>query len=69
MESSHVELTIYNILGQKVKTLISTHQEVGEYTLTWNGLDENNNRLSSGIYFYKLTTGASSVVRKMLMVQ
>jgi len=68
-ESSHVELTIYNILGQKVKTLISTHQEVGEYTLTWNGLDENNNRLSSGIYFYKLTTGASSVVRKMLMVQ
>ncbi len=68
-ESSHVELTIYNILGQKVKTLISTHQDVGEYTLTWNGLDENNNRLSSGIYFYKLTAGASSTVKKMLMVQ
>jgi len=68
-ESSHVELTIYNILGQKVKTLISTHQDVGEYTLNWNGLDENNNRLSSGIYFYKLTARASSTVKKMLMVQ
>ena len=68
-ESSHVELAIYNILGQKVKTLISTHQDVGEYALCWNGLDESGTQLSNGIYFYKLTTGASSVVKKMLMVQ
>ncbi len=68
-ESSHVELTIYNILGQKVKTLISTKQDAGEYALTWNGLDENGNRLSSGIYFYKLTANASSVVKKMLIIK
>ena len=68
-ESSHVELSIYNILGQKVKTLISTHQDAGEYALNWNGLDENGTRLSNGIYFYKLTTGASSIVKKMLMVK
>jgi len=68
-ESSHVELSIYNILGQKVKTLISTHKDAGEYALTWNGLDENGTQLSNGIYFYKLTAGASSVVKKMLMVQ
>jgi len=68
-ESSHVELTIYNILGQKIKTLISTNQNPGEYTLIWDGLSDTGNRLLNGIYFYKLTTGASSVVRKMLMVQ
>ena len=67
--SSHVELTIYNMLGQKVTTLISTHQDAGEYALTWNGSDNSGNRLSNGIYFYKLTTGASSVVKKMLMVK
>jgi len=68
-ESSQVELTIYNILGQKIKTLVSTKQNSGEYTLAWDGLSDTGNRLSNGIYFYKLTTGASSVVKKMLMVK
>ena len=67
--TSHVELTIYNILGQKVNTLISTQQDAGEYALTWNGSDNSGNHLSNGIYCYKLTTGASSVVKKMLMVK
>lgn len=68
-EPSHVEISVYNILGQKVTTLLSTHKESGEYVLTWNGLDENGTRLSSGIYFYKLMTDSFSNVKKMLIIQ
>ena len=68
-QSTSLELSVYNILGQKVKTLISGNKDAGEYATSWDGLDDNGHRCSSGIYFYKLTSLSSTVVRKMLMVQ
>jgi len=51
-----VSLTIYNILGQKVKTLVNQHQEAGSKIVSWDGKDEKGKDLSSGIYFYQLST-------------
>jgi hypothetical protein len=62
---------IYNIKGQKIKTFIC-HPELVEGcqgTVTWDGTDDNNKPVSSGIYFYKLKTKENSKIRKMLLLR
>jgi hypothetical protein len=56
--SSLVLLSIYNILGQKVRTLVNEYQKAGPKTVTWDGKDEKGKDLSSGIYFYQLSVGS-----------
>lgn len=56
-EASKVELTIYNALGQEVRTLKAGYSNAGSYSITWNGLDHSGNMVSSGLYIYTLTTG------------
>jgi len=50
---SHVTLNVYNIKGEKIKTLVNEDLSVGEHHIIWNGTDENNNSVSSGIYFFE----------------
>ena len=64
-----VNLTIYNSKGQKVKTLYSGSSDKGRRNLVWNGRDENENSVSSGIYFYRLTVAGISQSRKMLLLK
>ena len=66
---SDVCLNIYNIKGQKVRTLINEKQEKGIKQIVWNGTDNNNKTVSSGIYFYRLQTGDFDKVRKMVLLQ
>jgi hypothetical protein len=49
-----VSVTVFNLLGQTVKTLKHADQSAGYYSVTWNGMDENNNPVSSGVYLYKI---------------
>jgi len=65
------ELVIYNIKGQKVKTLTKplTHQPTNRYSVTWDGTDDNNQPVSSGIYFYRLNTGNYNVTKKMILMK
>jgi len=67
--SDFVKLEIFNVKGQKVKTLFNGSAEEGLHTVTWNGEDENNDPVSSGIYFYKLKTGEQEISRKMLLMK
>ena len=67
--TSDVSLEIFNIKGQKVKTLYSGIAEEGKHSILWNGKDTNDKSVSSGIYFYKLTTGKKELTRKMLMLK
>jgi flagellar hook assembly protein FlgD len=64
-----IELTIYNIKGQKVKTLYSGIAEEGKHTMIWEGKNTNDKSVSSGIYFYKLKTGKNEISRKMLLLK
>jgi len=57
-KEENIELTIYNIKGQKVKTLYSGIAEEGKHTMVWEGKDSNGKEVSSGIYFYKLKTNS-----------
>jgi len=55
--SGRVELTIYNILGQAVRTYVEDYLSPGTYSFAWDGRDEHGNAVPSGIYLYRLTTG------------
>ena len=64
-----IELTIYNIKGQKIKTIYSGTADVGDHSIIWEGKDNSDKQVSSGIYFYKLTTNNKELTRKMLMMK
>jgi hypothetical protein len=67
--ATDVNLVVYNTLGQKVKTLVSTAQTAGQHSVEWDGTDENGNAVSSGVYFYKLTSPDYSATRKMMLIK
>ena len=67
--SSNVKLTVHNLLGQKIKTLVNSFQHAGEHKVVWNGTDEFNDSVGSGIYFYSLSTSRGSIQRKMMLLQ
>ena len=69
--AENAEIVIYNIKGQKIRTF-NCHPELveGQYSITWNGIDENNHPVSSGIYFYQLKAGYDfSETKRMLLLK
>ncbi|MCK4653950.1 MAG: right-handed parallel beta-helix repeat-containing protein, partial [Candidatus Cloacimonetes bacterium] len=68
-ENSKVSINIYNIKGQKVRTLIKDKLEAGNYSVIWYGKDNNGKSVSSGIYFYKLKTDKFEKTKKMILMK
>jgi hypothetical protein len=68
-EESNVNLSVYNVKGQKVKQLVNEHFTSGQHSIVWSGKDNNNKSVSSGIYFYKISAGKSTSMRKMLLLK
>ena len=64
-----VERPLYELLGQKVRTLTNEIKNAGTHTLKWNGLDEVGQSVSTGIYLYRLTSGAKSITKKMALMK
>ncbi len=67
--ASFVSVGIYNLKGQKVKQLISSQLSSGQYTIVWDGTDQTNKPVSSGVYFYKLKTGRIEQTKKMMLLK
>lgn len=68
-DTDHVSLNIYNVKGQKVKTLVNQMINKGNHRVNWDGTDDNNNPVSSGIYFYRLQYQSTNQMKKMIMVK
>ena len=69
-QNCKIELEIFNIRGQKVKTLINDFMQPGYHTISWDGDNAYRNKVSSGLYFYKLSVnGITEVVKKCLLVK
>ncbi len=72
-QNAFVEITIYNLNGQKIKTVESTRQNAGSHLTEWNALDENGQRVASGVYFYKLKAYSPGKnyqkIRKMVLLK
>jgi hypothetical protein len=66
---ARVKLMVYNLLGQKVATLVDEYQSAGYSTVWWDGKDAEGDEVSSGVYFYRLTADEFSEVKKMMMVK
>jgi len=69
INSGQVSLEIFSIKGQKVKTLVNGNKETGSYTVIWNGKDDNDMSVVSGVYLYKLKTGNYEQTRKMILLK
>jgi hypothetical protein len=65
--AGQVNLTIYNLLGQKVRTLVNKDVPAGVYEAVWDGADAAGNQVASGVYFYKLKSEAGELSKKMLL--
>lgn len=68
-KKTQVNLEIYNLLGQKVKTLVNEHQSPGSYRIFWDGRNEQDQTVATGIYFYKLEANGISQTKKMIMLK
>ena len=64
-----VQITIHNILGQKVRTLVNDYQEAGYHKVEWNSRNERGEEVASGIYFYKIKAGEFTQSKKMLILK
>ncbi len=67
-ENARVRLDIYNVLGQRVKTLVDGQVEAGINSVVWNGKDAVGNQVSSGFYVYQLTINNKDVLRKKMLM-
>ena len=68
-QAAAVQLTIHNVLGQVVRTLVAEHQPAGHYAVNYDGRDDHGQPLSSGLYFYRLQAGPVSQVEKMVLLK
>jgi len=68
-EETDVLICIYNTLGKRVKTLVDKHQEAGYYTETWQGLNEDGRKVSSGIYLLSIETKEYRNVKKISLMR
>jgi len=68
-KKQHVKLTVYDLRGKHVKTLIDSELEPGSHTVVWDGRAEQGSTVSSGIYIYSITSNNTSYSRKMVMIK
>ncbi len=68
-KSGQVKIEIFNVVGQKVKTLLDRDMRPGVYVADWDGKDEKGNPVSSGIYFYRMHAGDFSDMKKMVLLK
>lgn len=64
-----VSLTVYNILGERVKTLLDKNLSSGKYIIKWDGMDELNRQSSSGVYFVQLETSGSRKTKRFIILK
>ena len=68
-ETVPVKLSVYNVLGQKIRVLVDQLQVPGAYTVSWDGLDATGQQVAGGVYFYRLAAGEQHAVGRMLLLR
>lgn len=68
-KSGSVEINIYNVKGQLIKTLENSQKATGDHNVNWNGTDTNGKPVPAGMYFYKMTAGKFSSTKKMVLLK
>ena len=68
-EAVHVELEIFNVLGQRVTTLVDDRMEAGYHNIKWNSTDSHGNEIATGVYFYRIKAGNFVKSKKMVLLK
>lgn len=68
-KDSQVKVEIYNVQGQRIRTLVDSRQAAGLHSIQWHGIDGRGQEVSSGVYFYRLEASEFVVVRKLLLLR
>ncbi|MCF7911196.1 MAG: T9SS type A sorting domain-containing protein [Candidatus Cloacimonetes bacterium] len=68
-QAGEVELSVYNLRGQKVRSLVSETVPAGKYTISWDGRNNAGQTTASGVYFYQLKTDSEIINRKMILIR
>ena len=68
-EATNVTITVYDMMGRKVKNLINTNQNSGYKSVIWNGTNDNGEMVSGGMYFYSIKTNTFSQTKKMVLLK
>lgn len=67
-DPGNIQLSLYNLTGEKVATLVEGHQEQGHHAITWNVKENSNCLLSPGLYFYHLKTENEVLINKLFFI-
>ena len=67
--NSYINASIYNLLGQEIYMLLDGIEEPGKVSLTWNGEDSSGNKLSSGVYFLRVSYNNNNFYQKLLLLK
>jgi serine protease len=67
--SADVKLVVINVLGQQIRTLVNEYQSAGGHSVVWDGRDQGDNQVASGIYFYRMSSAGMVDTKKMLLMK
>ncbi len=68
-ERGRVELNIYNMVGQKIRSLVNDSRPVGTYRVMWDGRDDYGNLVATGVYLYQLRGTNALITKKMMFIK
>ena len=68
-EEGRVTLTMWDVTGRRVRTLVDSHQASGTHSIQWDGTDDNGRPLSSGAYFYRIKIPQSTLTQKVIFIR
>ncbi len=66
-DEGYVQLAVYNMLGQRVSTVVQGSQSAGSHSVSWNGISDSGMRLTPGVYVYRLELGTQTLTRKLII--
>jgi sugar lactone lactonase YvrE len=68
-KASDVKIVVYDLFGREIKTLVNETKVAGTYSITWNGRDNNNRQVATGVYFYKMKAAGFEKTMKMMLMK
>ncbi|KPL14172.1 MAG: hypothetical protein AMS26_11695 [Bacteroides sp. SM23_62] len=67
--TADVSLSIFDLMGREIKTLVSDKKSQGSYTAIWDGTDNTGQKVASGIYFYRLKSDGITLTKRMVLLR
>ncbi len=68
-KTEKVAIELFNLRGQKLICLVDDYYQAGNHKIVWNGIDDNNNKIASGIYLYRMKTENYTEVNTLIMLK